>query len=85
MKSKRGQTMGLAIMSAIFIFIIGMMSINFIITEVTNARTDLNCSDGANISDASKLTCLIIDTSIPYWILLIFSVSMGGIIARMYL
>ena len=80
-----GQTLGLAILSSIFIFIIGMMTINFLLDELTNARVDLNCSDGASISDASKLLCLLIDTSVPYWILLIFSISMGAIIARMYL
>lgn len=77
--------MGLAIMSCFFVFIIGMLAINLLLDEVTNARTNLNCSDGANISDGTKLLCLVTDTTIPYWILLIFSISIGAITARMFL
>jgi len=83
--NKLGQNMGLAILSAVFVFIVGMMTVNFLLDEVTNARTDLNCANGADISDASKLLCLVIDTNVPYWILLVFSISIGGIIAKMYL
>ena len=85
MKNKRGQTFGIAIMSAFVIFIIGMMAINFILPEVTNARINLSCSDVSNISDGSKLLCLIIDTQVPYFIWLVFSISMGAILARMKL
>ncbi len=81
--NNRGQTMGITIISAIMIFIIGMMSINFILGEVTTARTDLSCSDSDNISDGTKILCLLIDTNVPYFILLVFSISFGAIIARL--
>jgi len=83
--NKSGQTMGVAIISAIVIFIIGMMSINFIMSEVTDARTNLNCSDASEISDATKLLCLVIDTTVPYWIWLVISIAAGAVIGRMYL
>lgn len=77
--------MGIAILSAIVIFIIGIMSINFLLTEVSNARIDLNCDDASNISDGNKMLCLIVDTQVPYFIWLVFSISMGAILVRMKL
>jgi len=82
-KGKKGQTMGIAILSAIVIFIIGMMCINFVLTEVTTARTELSCTDVDNISDGTKMLCLIVDTNVPYFIWLVFSISLGAVIARM--
>lgn len=82
-REKKGQTMGIAILSAVVIFIIGMLSINFILNEVTNARTDLSCDDASNISDGTKFLCLIVDTNVPYFIWLVFSISLGAVLARM--
>jgi len=82
--NKKG-SLGIAIISTIFVFIIGLTCINFITGEVTNARDDLNCSDAASISDGTKLLCLVVDTQVPYWILIIVSLAIGGIIARMTL
>lgn len=79
--NKRG-SLGLAIMSAFFIFIIGFATINLIIPEVTNFRINMDCSNSANISNATKMLCLVADVSIPYWILIILSITIGGIIAR---
>ena len=78
--------MGLAVIVGIMIFIIGMMSINFIKDEVTTARdaTNLNCAD-STISDASKLTCLAVDLVVPYFIVIVFSLTGAGIIARLTL
>ena len=82
--NKKGQSLGLGIMSAIFVFIVGIMFINFIMPEVSTARTELNCADASNISDGTKLLCLVVGTTIPYWIILIFSIAIGFITARMY-
>ena len=71
-------------MSAIFVFIVGIMFINFIMPEVSTTRIDLNCADAENISDGTKLLCLVVGVTIPYWIILIFSIAMGFIIARIY-
>ena len=75
--------MGIAILSAIVIFIIGIMCINFLMPEVSTARINLSCDDAANISDGTKFLCLIVDTQIPYFIWLVFSISMGAILSRM--
>jgi hypothetical protein len=83
--NKKGQTMGLAILSAIFVFITGMMIINFIIPEVNDFRINLNCADAESISDGTKLLCLVGGTAVPYWILLIFSILVGAIVSRLSL
>jgi len=90
MKNKRAQTLGLAILVAITIFIVGMLSVNFLKPEITRARDadNLNCADtyapAINISDANKLTCLVVDVVVPYFIVLIFSVA-GGLITSRFL
>lgn len=82
--NKRG-SLGIAIITAFFIFIIGFATINLLMPEVTTFRTDMNCADAANISDATKMLCLVGDISIPYWILLILSITIGGILSRFVL
>lgn len=80
--NKKGQTLGIGILSAIIIFLVGMMMISFLLTEVSNARTDLNCANADDITDGTKLLCLMIDTTVPYWIWLVFSVVIGIVVAR---
>lgn len=74
--------LGVTIISAIFIFIIGIAAINLIMPEVTNFRVGMSCSDASAISDSTKLTCLVGDLTIPYFILGVLSLSLGGIIER---
>ncbi len=73
---------GIAIVVAMFLFIIGMININFIKDEVTRTRGDLNCSL-TTISDGSKLTCLLTDLVIPYFIIIIISAA-GGLITSKF-
>jgi hypothetical protein len=80
--NRRG-SLGIAIVTAIFVFIVGLAVINLILPEVTNFRTDMDCSNAAGITDGTKLTCLIGDTIVPYFILLILSVTIGGIVERL--
>jgi len=82
--NKKG-SLGIAIMTSIILIIIGFMCINFVKDEVTRARTDLSCSDAENISDATKLLCLVVDLTVVYWIWLVLSISIGLIIMRMRL
>lgn len=84
MRNKKAQTMGLAILSAIAVFVVGLMFINFIMPEVTNFRVDMTCSD-SSISDGSKLMCLMGDLVVPYVILVIISLGVGAITARLAL
>lgn len=83
MNKKAQMGLGFAIVVAIVIFMIGMINVNFIKDEVTRARgsTQMNCSD-STISDGSKLTCLLIDLVVPYFIIIIVATAGGLITAR---
>jgi len=85
LKDKRGQTLGITIVSLIFLFLIGFTTINFLFDEVDTFRVALDCTNAAGISDATKLLCLVVDTTVPYWIYLILTITVGAIAARMYL
>ncbi len=80
--NKRGQA-GLSIMVAIMILIVGMSAINLLKPEVTTLRTSagLDCSN-SSISDGNRMTCLVVDATIPWVIITIFSVVGGLIFAR---
>ena len=80
--NKRG-SLAIAIMTSIFIFIIGMAVINLLLPEVTNFRINMNCGDASAISDGTKLMCLAGGAAIPYFIMLVFSISIGGIVSRL--
>jgi hypothetical protein len=85
MKNKKAQTLGLVLVSSIFFFIVGLMCINYILPEIDSTRISLNCSDASTITSGVKLECLLIDTVVIYWIILVFSVILGAITSRMYL
>ena len=80
--NKRGQSFGLTLISVIFFWIIGFASINFIMPEVATASSQLNC-DSTSITSGTMLLCLMLDTTVIYFILTIFSVVLGAITARL--
>lgn len=79
--NKKGN-IGISIIVAITLFIAGMIFTNFITTEVSTARTTtaLDCQN-SSISDGNKMTCLAVDSVVPYYIILVFSAA-GGFITR---
>lgn len=83
MMNNKGQV-GIAIVSAIVIFIVGMLVINIIKPEITIARsnTGLDCANVTNISDGTKLTCLAVDFTIPYFIIIILAASGGFLLSK---
>lgn len=81
--NNKGQTFALVFISLIVIFIIGLTMTNFLMDEVTTARTGLTCSDSENISDGTKLLCLVVDVAVIYWILGILGVIFSVIAGRM--
>jgi hypothetical protein len=83
--NNKAQTLGLILISSIFFFIVGMMVINFLMPEITTFRTDLNCASPDTISDGTKLLCLVGDTVVVYWIILVFSIVIGAITSRMFI
>lgn len=82
--NKKGQTIGIGIIIGIFIFIIGFSVLNVLKPEVTTARDsdNLNCGNASAISDGNKLTCLVVDLTIPLIIWGILSLFAGVTISR---
>lgn len=70
-------------MSAIFIFIVGIMFVNFLTPEISQSRVDLNCANADQITDGTKLLCLVIGSTVIYWIIIIFSILVGIVTARL--
>lgn len=82
MVNNRGQSLGLIIVSSLVLLVVGLMCVNFLMPEVTNFRENMNCSSVDDISDGTKLQCLMADITIPYWIMVIFTVVIGAIIMK---
>lgn len=82
--NKKGE-IGFAVVTFIFFFLIGMVVVNLIKPEVTTARNaaNLDCAN-ASISDGNKLTCLAVDLTIPYFIVLICSVGLSLITDKVF-
>ena len=72
----------LGIVTAVFLFAVGITFLNFVMPDIDVARNSLNCS--GDISDGAKALCLAIDLLIPYLIVLILSIA-GGLITAKYL
>lgn len=82
--NRKGQ-MGISVIIGIMIFLSGIIVINILkpdVTLVRNAVTGLNCANASAISDGTKLTCLAVDLTIPYFILIIISAAGGIIISK---
>ena len=81
MVNKKGQTFGMTILFGIIIFIFGMLIVNFLIPNVSDARTNLSCSD-TSISNGTKLLCLFVDGTIVYYIWGIISLAGGLMLSK---
>ncbi len=82
--NNRGQGLFMSIVVGVMIFMVGLLFINFLSGEITRASTALDCDNSDVISNGTKIACLIIDVTMLYFILIIFSFS-GGIIAARFL
>ena len=82
-KAQNTVGIGLVIITAIFLFMVGIMNVNFLKDEISRTRNvqNLNCADGS-ISDGTKLTCLAVDIVLPYFIITVFSAAGGLIMAK---
>lgn len=74
--------LGLVCLIALIFFMCGMIVMNILKDSVTDARTGLSCSSPATISDGTKMLCLIVDSTIPIWILTVISVAGGLVISK---
>lgn len=85
--NKKGQVMIMSIIVGIMIFVSGMIFLNFIKIEVEDARNETlangqmgyNCDNSTGLTAGEQITCLVIDSVIPYYIIIIVSFA-GGVI-----
>jgi len=80
--NNHGQLALVGLMIGIFIFLLGMAFINPMKSVITEARAveQLDC-DNSSISDGQQLTCLAIDLTLPYFIIIVLAVAGGWISA----
>ena len=69
---------------ASMIFFAGMLIANFLTQDITTFRTAMDCTN-QTISDGSKVTCLVGDIVMPYFIWAIISLAGGVVIAKFLL
>lgn len=82
--NNKGQTMFFSIIFAIMIFMCGMLMLDLIKPDISDARVNLDCTN-MSISDGTKVTCLATDVAVPYLFILIISVAGGLIFSRILL
>lgn len=84
--NNKGQTIFLSVTVGVLIFIAGMLFLNFLVPEVQRIQGEdsFDCENASGITDGTKLSCLLIDSVIPYYIILVLSFS-GGIITDRFL
>ena len=80
--NNKGQSLMLALLAAVMIFMAGMLMLNHIKDDVTLTRAiGLDCTN-SNISDGAKMTCLGVDLVIPILIIAIVSAAGGAVLSR---
>lgn len=70
------------ILMALILFMVGMIVANFLKSPIDDARTNLDCSNAAGITDGTKFMCLTIDMTMIYFIILIVSIAGGSILDK---
>jgi len=86
--NNKGQSILMGVVVGFFLFLIGMVLLNYIDADTwvdgeDSLINELNCDD-SGISDGTKLTCLIGEAIVPYFIIGIISAA-GGIITARFL
>jgi len=69
----------LGVIVAIMVFMAGVLFVEFIKDDVTQTRVDLSCSTPDSITDGTKLLCLVIGGTVPYYIIAFLSIVVGFI------
>ena len=81
LNNKKGNVF-LGITIGLIIWIFGILVLSFFIDDITQARTDLQCSSPTSISSGTMLTCLMLDATVPYWIWTFASLTIGYFLGR---
>lgn len=74
--------LGMICLISLMFFMAGMIALNLIKDSVTDARTNLSCSSASTISDGTKLVCLLVDGTVPYFIISVFAIAGGMIVTK---
>lgn len=84
MLNKKGQSVAFAILWGLVIFMLGVLFVPFIGDEVTRTTSSaqLDCNN-ATISDGAKLSCLFVDATVVYFVIIIFSIIGGIVLSRL--
>lgn len=77
----RGGATLFALVTAMLIFMSGMLMVNFFKQDITDYRTSMGCS-GTETSDGNRIACLGGDLTIPYFIVAILSTAGGVVLSR---
>jgi hypothetical protein len=81
--NNHGQAAMVGLMIGVFIFLLGMGFIDpmrDVITEV-RASDQLDC-DNSSITDGAKMTCLAVDLTLPYFILIVLATAGAWVSAK---
>jgi len=83
MKNKKGQAALVGLMIGIAIFMLAMIFIAPLADVITEVRgtSQLDCSN-TTISDGEKMTCLVVDLFLPYFIAIVIAVGGAYMSAR---
>lgn len=83
MKNKKAQAGMVGLMIGIAIFMCAMIFIDPLSDVITESRaaSQLDCSN-TSISDGHKMTCLIVDLILPYFIAVVIAIAGAVIGAR---
>lgn len=80
-KNKKANVFGV-ILIAFILFTVGFIVANFLKAPIDDARTNLNCANAGSITDGTKLECIMVDSALIYWIILIISLAGGAILDK---
>jgi len=79
MKINKKGSVFFGVIVGIFIYIMGVLFIPFVIDDIDTSRDAFDCTN-PDITDATKLNCLITDATIPYLIVFFISLLLGFIV-----
>lgn len=84
--NNKGQLTFISIMVALMIFVSGMLFITFFELEVDVLQnsSNLDCDNVTGITDGTKISCLLSELVVPYFILIILS-FVGGILTDRFM
>ena len=81
--NKKGQTAMLGLMIGVFVFMLAMVFIDPLSDVISESRAagQLDCAN-VSISDGMKLTCLMVDLILPYFIGVVIAIAGGYLGAK---